>query len=170
MTVAQSVPPRIPPRDVRAAAYRQDIRALTPTLGLLGIVLVVAGIAVAVSLATHSAAPAGDVAVTETDYRISMPATLRAGHHSFAIANDGRQPHEFVLFRTDVPADAVPLDPSGDMNEDSPLVHTVADSGNSLAPSTTRVVSANLSPGHYVAVCNLPAHYHLGMHVDVTVK
>jgi uncharacterized cupredoxin-like copper-binding protein len=27
-----------------------------------------------------------------------------------------------------------------------------------------------LTPGHYVAVCNLPGHYKLGMSLNVTVK
>jgi hypothetical protein len=27
-----------------------------------------------------------------------------------------------------------------------------------------------LTPGHYVAVCNLTNHYKLGMYLDVTVK
>jgi uncharacterized cupredoxin-like copper-binding protein len=34
------------------------------------------------------------------------------------------------------------------------------------------VLTADLSPGHYALVCNLPGHYKAGMHVDfwVTAK
>jgi uncharacterized cupredoxin-like copper-binding protein len=44
------------------------------------------------------------------------------------------------------------------------------DSGSSLAPGETRVLGANLDPGTYVIVCNLPGHYRLGMHQTITVK
>ena len=38
------------------------------------------------------------------------------------------------------------------------------------SPRQTNVFVANFEPGHYVAVCNLPGHLHLGMRLDITVK
>jgi uncharacterized cupredoxin-like copper-binding protein len=50
------------------------------------------------------------------------------------------------------------------------LLTNVADSGEPLkAGGTESFKTAQLSPGHYVAVCNLPGHYRLGMKLDVTV-
>jgi uncharacterized cupredoxin-like copper-binding protein len=125
-------------------------------------------IAGGVALATYSSGPAGDVSVSLTEYQVSMPTSLRAGHHTFAVTDDGKIQHELVVFRTDRRANNLPLK-NGDMNEESALVTVVADSGSSLAPGEGRSVSATLSPGHYVAVCNLPTHFKLGMRIDLTV-
>jgi hypothetical protein len=59
----------------------------------------------------------------------------------------------------------------GDVDEESPLLHKVADSGNATAPGWIEAVPTNeaLVPGHYVAACNLPGHYHLGMRLNITV-
>jgi uncharacterized cupredoxin-like copper-binding protein len=56
------------------------------------------------------------------------------------------------------------------LDEESPAIEGVMDSGSSLAPGETRVLGANLDPGSYVIVCNLPAHFRLGMHQTITVK
>jgi uncharacterized cupredoxin-like copper-binding protein len=38
-----------------------------------------------------------------------------------------------------------------------------------MQPGTTKTLTIDLAPGHYVFLCNLPGHYQSGMHVDVTV-
>jgi uncharacterized cupredoxin-like copper-binding protein len=38
-----------------------------------------------------------------------------------------------------------------------------------MEPTTTKSITIDLKPGHYALVCNLPGHYGLGMHVDLTV-
>jgi hypothetical protein len=58
----------------------------------------------------------------------------------------GKQPHEFLLFRTDVAANALPVDADG------------------LKVGGTQCLPVRLNPGHYVAVCNLTNHYKLGMY------
>jgi len=131
---------------------------------LLASALVVLGFAL-----TSSSGPSGDVSVSLTNFRISMPQTLHPGHHVFAVVNNGNVTHEFVVFRTDLNANALPLRPDGSVNEESPLLHDVADSGSSLEPQAGRSVPGTLSPGHYVAVCNLPGHYRLGMRLNLTV-
>jgi uncharacterized cupredoxin-like copper-binding protein len=56
------------------------------------------------------------------------------------------------------------------VNEESPQLTSVADSGDALKPGATQSFNTdNLSPGHYVAVCNLPGHYRLGMKLNITV-
>ena len=49
------------------------------------------------------------MAVSETDYRIAMATSLRAGQHTIAFTNNGKQAHELVLFRTNLPANALPV-------------------------------------------------------------
>jgi uncharacterized cupredoxin-like copper-binding protein len=141
------------------------------TLVLVGSLLLVSAVIVCVWIATRSTGPAGDVVATTINFRIEMPKTLRAGRHTLAYTNDGSVPHELLLFRTDLPANALPMRSDGNVNEESPLLHNVVDSGNATAPGGSEVVltKESLAPGHYVAVCNLPAHYHLGMRLNVTV-
>lgn len=141
------------------------------TLLLVGGLLLLSGVLVGVWSATRSTGPAGDVVATTTNFRIETPHTLRAGRHTFAYTNRGSVPHEFLLFRTDLPANSLPLKSDGDVDEESPLLHNIVDSGNATPPGGSAAVPAKeaLVPGHYVAVCNLPAHYHLGMWLNVTV-
>ena len=108
--------------------------------------------------------PDGDVPVSETNFRIAMPTSLHAGHHTIALTNNG-QGHELLLFRTDLGATALPVDTNGDVIEDSPMLHKVLDSGTALESNQSLAVT--LDPGHYVAVCNLPGHYRLGMRLDI---
>ena len=139
-------------------------------LGVLALLLASA-VAVVIAYATEgSSAPAGDVRASTVDFRVVMPTTLQAGKHTIGYTNNGSVPHEIVIFKTDLPANQLPLNANGDVNEDSPLLTSVADSGDALKPGGAKsVVTAALAPGHYVAVCNLPGHYRLGMRLDVTV-
>ena len=43
-----------------------------------------------------------------------------------------------MLFKTALPADQLPLSADGDVNEDSPLLTNVADSGDSSKPGETK--------------------------------
>lgn len=141
-------------------------------LVVVGAALVVCGIAIAIAYGTEgSSGPAGDVQVKTVEFRLVMPTTIGAGRHTIGVTNSGKVAHEFVLFQTTLPADRLPVGADGDVNEDSPALTSVADSGASLAPGgTTTVKTTSLAPGHYVAVCNLPGHYRLGMRLDVTVR
>lgn len=150
---------------------RESFADLKNTLLIVGAALLVAVVTVGASLATRSTGPAGDVVAKTTNYRISMPNTLRVGRHTFAYTNKGSVPHELLLYRTDLPGNSLPMRADGNVDEESPLLHSVADSGNETAPSGSQSVPTKepLTPGHYVAVCNLPGHYRLGMWLDVTV-
>jgi uncharacterized cupredoxin-like copper-binding protein len=117
--------------------------------------------------------PAGAtrVDVKLSDYRITLtPAPLTHGRLAFVVNNAGSIPHELVVFRTDAPANRLPLRADGDANEESKALTSVVDSGASLTPGQTKLFVANLAPGHYVAVCNLAGHYRLGMRLDLTVN
>jgi uncharacterized cupredoxin-like copper-binding protein len=145
------------------------MRGMLLTVGLL---LAASGIAICVAYAfPTSSGPAGDVQASTVEYSVRLPSTLTAGVHTVGYTNDGTLAHEIVMFRTDLPANQLPLEANGDVNEDSPLLTNVADSGDELAPGGTKTFkTAALSPGHYVAICNLPGHYRLGMKLNVTVR
>ena len=89
------------------------------TLLLVGGLLLLSAALVGVWIAMRSSGPAGDVVATTTNFRIETPRTLRAGRHTFAYTNRGSVPHEFLLFRTDLPANSLPLRSDGNVNEGS---------------------------------------------------
>jgi uncharacterized cupredoxin-like copper-binding protein len=150
------------------SGFRSQVRELRATLFVVAAVLVALGVAVLIGVVVHGSGGTGDIAVTEIEYHITMPTNLHAGRHTFSVTNLGTEPHEFVLVRTDLAAASLPRAGSK-VNEASPLLHVVADSGTALSPGTTRSVPATLAAGHYVVLCDLPSHYGLGMRVDITV-
>ena len=116
-------------------------------------------------------APKGDIQAVTVDYAIHMPHTLATGHHTVGLTNNGKEGHEIVIFRTTLPADNLPLNSDGDVNEESPQLTSVGDSGDALPPGQAKsFTTSDLQPGHYVAVCNLPGHYKLGMHINLQVS
>jgi uncharacterized cupredoxin-like copper-binding protein len=138
----------------------------------VGAVLAASVVAVVIAYAvTGSSGPSGDVQASTVDYKVLMPSTLKTGKHTIGFTNNGKVGHEIVIFKTALPASRLPLGADGDVDEESKLLVNVADSGDSLHPGGTKsFTTSSLAPGHYVAVCNLPGHYQLGMHLDVTVR
>jgi uncharacterized cupredoxin-like copper-binding protein len=98
------------------------------------------------------------------------------GRIAFIVTNDSTDmKHELVGFATKTPAGAYPIAGfEGDPNriDEDAAGPAVIDSGAALAPGASKVLTADLAPGHYALVCNLPGHYKAGMHVDfwVTAK
>jgi len=142
------------------------------TFLVVGALIVGTGIAIVIGLLVNPASgPSGDIQATTVEYKIQMPTTLSTGKHTIGLTNDGKIGHEIVIFKTDLRADELPLGKDGDVNEDASELHAVADSGDALGPGKTKSFPTDdLTPGHYVAVCNLPGHYKAGMYLDVTVR
>jgi uncharacterized cupredoxin-like copper-binding protein len=129
------------------------------------------------------ASPTSAAAPTSTDTASSSPSSVRVSEHDFAIsvaivsvpagnvtlmiANSGPSSHELLAFRTTLADDQLPLGADGRINEDA--LPKVVDTNTDLAGGTQREVTATLSPGRYVLVCNLPGHYKLRMHTVLTV-
>ena len=157
------------------AKSTSDGADLRPTIIAVVVILLACGVVLAVAAwaRLHAESSVFDgsrkVEVTMTSYAIDVPHRLTAGKVGFDVHNNAAIAHEFVVFRTDLPANKLPVGSDGDVIEDSPQLHSVADSGSSLKPGASRAVLAQLTPGHYVAVCNLPDHYRLGMYADFVV-
>lgn len=155
-------------------SLREEARGMRGLLVFTGLLVVAIVVAIGVALIARdsgSGAPEGDIQASTVNYAIHMPAHLAAGHHTIGLTNKGTVGHEVVIFKTALPADQLPLDKSGDVIEDSPQLQAVADSGDALPPGKSKsFTTEDLAPGHYVAVCNLPGHYQLGMQVNLTVS
>jgi uncharacterized cupredoxin-like copper-binding protein len=95
-----------------------------------------------------------------------------AGAVVFNIENAGELVHEFELVKTDAAADELPAKKD---NKDKADVE--AGGGEELGEvediepgAKTEFGVADLEPGKYLIVCNLPGHYHQGMVLPFTVK
>ena len=146
------------------------------TVGVLVLLLVMA-LAVIADLYTRPSGglsiPRGSHAVDVVlrNYSIQAPASLPSGNYEFVVTNRGTVPHELVMWSTKDRAANLPLAKNGGVNEESSALDSVLDSGSALAPGESRILYADLTaPGHYALVCNLPTHYRLGMHTDLTVS
>jgi uncharacterized cupredoxin-like copper-binding protein len=118
-----------------------------------------------------TAASGGAVTAKESEFKIELSATTApAGSVTFQINNGGTVVHEFVVMKTDLAADKLPVDQSqGVVSEDTAGI-TVVDEVEDLAVGASASLTVNLPAGHYVVICNVPAHYAGGMHVDFTTN
>jgi uncharacterized cupredoxin-like copper-binding protein len=155
---------------------RSSDASVAPTFITVLSLLLACAVATIVALETRPAGglavPTGShvVHVDERDFGIHIPeVTLPAGHYVFVDTNHGPSPHELVMWKTALAADHLPLGANRKVNEDSPTLASALDSGSSLNPGETRLLTTTLAPGHYIIVCNLPGHFMAGMHVDITV-
>ena len=123
-----------------------------------------------------AAAAANTVGVTLQEWAVVPDAdSVAAGPVTFSVTNNGPEDvHEFVILRTDLDPGALPTDDTGAVTEDAEGMEVV-DEIEDVAIGATEEVTATLTAGKYVLLCNVysaeekEAHYHLGMRTPLTV-
>ncbi|MEE8422894.1 MAG: c-type cytochrome [Dehalococcoidia bacterium] len=129
-----------------------------------------APVATATPAAVATAAPAASggpvVEVVLTEFAVGAPASVAANGVTFRVANDGAAPHELVVVRSDAAADALTV--AAGVADESQF--EVVGRMEQWAGGETREATFNLAPGKYLLICNLPAHYQLGMTTAITVE
>lgn len=95
-------------------------------------------------------------------------ASVMAGSVTFEMVNKGAIDHEVVILKTDLSPNAL-IKASGTSKIDEGA------SGENLgeveaAAGATQSGTFKLAPGHYVLICNVPAHYQAGMFADFEVR
>lgn len=133
--------------------------------------LLVAVIAVvALVLPACSSSDDGGVGVTLSDYVVALDTDSgSAGEITFNLSNEASQTHEFVVFRTDLAPDAMPLNSEGDVDEEGEGVEAV-DEVEDITAGSDASLTVTLDAGSYVLLCNLEGHYGEGMHAAFTVS
>ena len=107
-----------------------------------------------------------DVVVNLTDYKVTLSATsMPAGTINFGIRNQAAMEHEFQLLRTTLAPDKLAVDTAQAKARQDGLVKEV----KGIRAGKVATVSAELTTGNYVIICNVAGHYQLGMRVDFTV-
>ena len=110
-------------------------------------------------------APTVNVSLGEW-YVDPVPPSIAAGGITFIVTNDGAAAHELAVYRTDAAPDALPL-AAGSVDESAV---EVMGRTSQMAGGANQQLSLDLSAGAYVLVCNIPAHYGLGMRSAFTVE
>ena len=112
------------------------------------------------------------VPVSVSEWKITAPgggaiASVKAGEIRFNIRNDGTNVHEFVVIKSDAAPGSFPV-VDGTIDEEA--AGTSPGEVEDIQPGASDVGTMRLSPGKYVLLCNLPAHYEQGMHASLTVQ
>jgi uncharacterized cupredoxin-like copper-binding protein len=107
------------------------------------------------------------IPVTEKEWGVTpRPAyAAKAGSVTFVVKNIGHLNHEFLVVKTKTLAAKLKV-------RGAQAVITSGQVGKiaTFGPGQTRTLTLHLAPGHYVLLCNLPAHYQAGQRVDFTVR
>jgi uncharacterized cupredoxin-like copper-binding protein len=113
-----------------------------------------------------------DVALTTYKITVSK-ATANTGDIVFHVHNDATDlKHEFVIFKTDLAPDALPLNAEGAVDEEGAGVTHIDEVEVEIGQSADLAVT--LDAGNYVLICNIndnnEQHYMHGMYQAFTVK
>lgn|SRR2546425_5552999 len=117
--------------------------------------------------APPESAPVGSSIVAEmTDYKITVNVTnWRAGGVTFGVRNLANMEHSFVVLKTEIPHDKLPVDGATAKAKEDGKVGEI----KSIAAGKSAAVRLELQPGKYVLICNIAGHYQLGMHTSITM-
>jgi uncharacterized cupredoxin-like copper-binding protein len=101
-------------------------------------------------------------------YLHTSTTTVASGKVTFTVTNEGQMDHEFVI---------VTGDPCGTTGDEPGRVSEAAHIGGAegpeignISPGQTKTLSAQLKPGTYTAMCNLPGHFGAGMDFQFVVQ
>lgn len=106
------------------------------------------------------------VNVSLKEFSITFDRTdIPAGKVTFNVTNHGTMEHEFVVFKTDLAADSLPIDSDEpEVDEDDPALTSMGEVED-IEPGETKSFSATLDAAKYVGICNVPGHYASGMYI-----
>ena len=92
--------------------------------------------------------------------------SIPPGSVRFDVSNDGKIEHEFVVIKTNLAPDKLPVK-GGEANEDvGPSPGEIP----SVKTGKKKQLDVTLKPGKYVLICNLPGHYKAGQSTGLSVK
>jgi uncharacterized cupredoxin-like copper-binding protein len=109
----------------------------------------------------------GQIRADLKEYVVALTsATVRPGQVTFISRNIGSIAHDFIVIKTDLAADKLPVDgPTQKAKTDGRV-----DGVEEIPPGQTRNLRIDLPAGHYVVICNVPTHYQLGMRTELNVQ
>ena len=129
------------------------------------IVLALAVLAVGAATAPASPSTTATVKVKLWEFKlVPTPASVKAGKITFVVRNTGKIQHQFVVIKTNLPPNKLPM--KGAAASETGSVGKIGE----IDPGQTKSVTLTLKPGSYVLICNLPGHYMLGQRAPFHVS
>jgi uncharacterized cupredoxin-like copper-binding protein len=130
--------------------------------------IVLLGVLLGASTGWSRSGGAALVTVTERDFAIKAPPSVRAGQIRLRLRNEGPDTHELIVAR--VRRERLPLRADGLTVDEEALepLHPVTIEG--LERGGNEEVRVKLVPGRYVLFCNMAGHYLSGMHATLVVR
>jgi uncharacterized cupredoxin-like copper-binding protein len=97
-------------------------------------------------------------------------ATVPAGKVTFEVANVSKneEEHEFLIAKTDLAPDQLPMTQAGARVDESKL--SGLEELGDLEPGKSGKLTLDLTPGKYLLFCNEEGHFAAGMYAYLTVE
>lgn len=137
-------------------------------LAALGIMALLVAACSSSGASPSTGAGASTIGTELTEWAIKLDSpTGKAGSLTFNVSNKGEKEHEFVVVKTDLKSDKLPVTADDEVDESA---FEPVDEIEDIKPGATPSLAVDLAAGHYVLLCNLTGHYAKGMHADFDVK
>jgi len=108
-----------------------------------------------------------NVTVDLKEYAVTLSvASIKAGTIKFGIRNNGTMVHDFDIYKTDLPLDKLPVDGGSAKVKMDGLVKQMIN----ISANRSTTITADLTAGRYVIICNVAGHYQLGMRAELQVN
>lgn len=124
---------------------------------------------------TKTEAPAGGetkggaIDVSLTEFKVeSTKMDAKAGKVTFNVTNDGKVPHEFIVYQSDEEPGSLPVEGGKVKEDEASVVDEIEE--EDLQPGDSAELTVDLKPGKYILFCNLPGHYEGGQYMGFEVK
>jgi uncharacterized cupredoxin-like copper-binding protein len=114
-----------------------------------------------------ASAAGGPLSVALSEWSVKpASASVAAGKVTMKVTNSGATPHELMIVKTDTAHDKLEEGAGvADETKYPPLART-----KQLNNGQSEDLTADLTPGKYVLLCNVSGHYDLGMHTAFSVN
>ena len=119
---------------------------------------------------------ASTVKVSLKEWSVEASASqVKLGSVTFEVTNAGTMPHDFVVIKSDLPPDQLPVDADGRVIESK--VNTLG-RVDAFPAGSMQTLSLDLTPGKYLLICNVVdtsgskpvSHYQNGMVASLLVS
>lgn len=112
----------------------------------------------------------GTVESVVKEWEVALASDLHvSGSVPFKIANEGSIAHEFLIVRSEKRASELLADVDPATGRIDEALIEVVDEQPEFEPGAPGAVTVDLSPGHYVVMCNIAGHFQAGMYADLEI-
>lgn len=117
--------------------------------------LFIVPLALVAALALPACSDDGGVSVTLDEFSVGLhQSSAAAGDVALEVANEGSEDHQFIVIKTDLEPDALPLTPDGSVDEGGEGIEEVG-RVDRIDPGGSSILNLKLEPGSYVFFCNI---------------